>query len=68
MKKLEKSEKELLTEISEKLTKLITISSISGKDTNTQIKILDTHGFSWDEIGKLVGLTAEAARKRLERS
>ena len=68
MKKLEKSEKELLEEISEKLTRLIAISSIQGKDTNIQIKILHDHEFEWDEIGKLVGLTADAARKRFERN
>ncbi len=63
-----KSAEELLEEINEKLNKLVAISAIQGKETNIQIKILNDHGFTWEEIGKLVGLTPDAARKRFERS
>ncbi len=63
-----KSAEELLEEINEKLNKLVAISAIQGKETNIQIKILNDHGFTWEEIGKLVGLTPDVARKRFERS
>lgn len=66
--KQQKSTEELLVEINEKLEKLIAISAIQGKETNIQIKILNDHGFTWEDIGKLIGLTPDAARKRYARS
>ena len=64
MPKKEKSEKELLGEISEKLDKMISLIAIQGKDTDIQIDVLRGFGWEWQEIGKLVGLTSDAARKR----
>ena len=66
--KQQKSIEELLTEMNKKPEKLIAISAIKGKEINIQIKILNDHGFTWKEIGKIVGLTADATRKRYERS
>lgn len=66
--KSKKSVEQLLEEMNEKLDKLIAISSIQGKGIDIQIRILKSYGFAWDEIGKFTGLTADAARKRFERS
>ena len=49
--KKEKSEKELLKEISEKLDKIIALIVMQGKDVDTQIKILRGLKLEWDEIG-----------------
>ena len=54
MSKKEKSEKELLEEISSKLDKLIGISAIQGKEKDDQIRILKKLGFQAAEIEKLV--------------
>ncbi|MDE1845060.1 MAG: hypothetical protein KGI10_07010 [Thaumarchaeota archaeon] len=58
---------ELLEAISKKLDKILGVLAIQGKDVITQINILHGIGLEWDEIGRYVGLTANAARKRYER-
>ena len=60
----EKSEKELLEEISKKLDKLIGILAIQGKDKDEQIKILKKLKFTSEETGNLLGLTDTAVRMR----
>jgi len=62
--KKEKSEKELLEEISGKLDKLIGILAIQGKNEDDTIKILKKLGFTSEETGTLVGLTDAAVRMR----
>ena len=66
-KKKEKTEKEYLKEISEKMDKIIAMIAINGKDTDIQIDILRNLKLEWDEIGAITGLTSEAARKRHSR-
>ena len=60
----EKSEKELLEEISKKLDKIIAILAIQGKDEDAQIRILKRLGFMADEIGKLLGVTGRLRDKK----
>ncbi len=62
--KKEKSEKELLEEINEKLDKIIALLAIQGKDENTQIQILKKLGFEAEEIGKLLGVTGRLRDKK----
>jgi len=62
--KKEKSEKDLLQEISEKLDKITAILATQGKDLDTQIAILYGFDWEWDEIGRIVGMKADAARMR----
>jgi len=45
----------------------MSLIAIHGKDTDIQINVLRGFGWEWEEIGKLVGLKADAARKRYER-
>ena len=63
-KKESKTTEILLTEISEKLDRIISVLAISGKNTDTQIEILYGFKWEWDEIGKLVGMNGSAARMR----
>lgn len=62
--KNEKSEKELLKEINEKLGKILSILAIQGRETDIQIRILKKAGFTSEETGMYVGLTDAAVRKR----
>ena len=66
MSKKEKSEKELLEEISKKLDKLIGVVSANnqGLDIDSKIKILKNLGFESDEIGPFVNLTGSSIRKK----
>jgi len=60
----EKTEKDLLAEISQKLDKIIALLAIQGKDENTQIRILKKLGFDAEEIGKLLGITGRLRDKK----
>jgi hypothetical protein len=51
-----KSDNELLQEISAKLSELIGIMGIAGKDKKEQIKYLVGYGFSNNDIGRLLGI------------
>lgn len=51
-----RSERELLEEISKKLSELIAINGISGKEKDEQIKYLVNFGFSNAEIAKIIGI------------
>lgn len=51
-----KSDNELLTEISAKLSELIALTGMEGKDKNEQIKYLANFGFSNSEIARLTGI------------
>ena len=62
-----KSEKELLKEISNKLDQIIAVLATQGKSVDIQIEILHGFGWKWDEVGKFVGLTGLAAQKRHSR-
>ena len=52
----EKSSEKLLSEINQKLDKIIGILAIQGKDEDTQIRILKKIGFEAVEIGNLLGI------------
>ena len=52
----EKTEKEILLEISDKLDKLIGLSAIQGKTKEEQIKILHQLGFTSKAIGMFTGI------------
>jgi DNA-directed RNA polymerase specialized sigma24 family protein len=52
----EKTERDILLEISEKLDRLIGILAVQGKDRDEKISILVSLGFSNAEIGKLIGV------------
>jgi hypothetical protein len=56
MAKKEKTEKDLLVEISKKLDSLIGIMATQGKDRDEKINILASLGFSNSEISKLIGV------------
>lgn len=58
----------LLAEISGKLDKLIALKSIEGKSEDQQIRILQGYGFDWETVGKMLGVTANAAKKRFYRT
>jgi len=64
MSKKEKSEKELLEEISNKLDQIIAVLATQGKDTDTQIDILHEFDWEWDKIGQFTGMKGNAARMR----
>lgn len=51
-----KSDNELLQEISSKLSELIALNGINGKEKNEQIKYLVNFGFSNSEIARLIGI------------
>jgi len=55
-KQKEKSEKEILQEISEKLDKIIGLIATQNKPRIEQLKILDGLGFSSVNIGKMLGI------------
>ena len=55
--KKEKSEIELLTEISEKIDKLTALSAIQGREEERQTKILRSLGSTYEEISKLTGIS-----------
>ena len=63
-KQIEKSEKEILEEINNKMTKMLAILAIGGKEENIKIKILKKAGFTSEETGLYTGLTDAAVRKR----
>lgn len=64
MKKLEKSERDLLEEINNKLEDLLSLFAIQGKDIDIQIKILTKKRYKPKDIANLLGLTPNAVRVR----
>ena len=62
--KNEKSERELLAEVSDKLDKVIALLAVNGKSENEQISILKELGHDWKFIGTLTGLEPDTARMR----
>lgn len=56
MAKQDKTEKQILEEINEKLNKLIALSAVQGKNKQEQVKILSSIGFTNVEISKLTGI------------
>ena len=63
----EKTERELLSEVSNKLDRIIGLLAIQDKDEDTKIRILYGLGFDAPSIGSLVGLSANAVRVRKSR-
>lgn len=63
--KKEKSDNQLLQEISEKLNKILGIMATQNKPRLEQLKILDGLGFSSLEIGKMLGISDGAVRNML---
>lgn len=62
-KNKEKTEKELLQEISKKLDKIPAVLAIQNlKDKNNKIIILKKAGFTSTEIAPLIGLTESGIR------
>lgn len=61
---VEKTELELLTEISERLNKILGLLAIDGKGQNQQIEILSGLGFDSKTTGLFVGLSSDAVRQR----
>lgn len=51
-----KSDNELLQEISSKLSELIAVIGMNGKEKDLQVKYLTDMGFSNSEISRLVGI------------
>ena len=67
MPKSDKTEKQLLEEINDKLNTLIGLNAIQGKHKAGQIKILTSMGFTNAEISKLTGIpkgTVDTTRAR----
>ena len=64
---MDKTELEILGEISEKLDRLIALFAIQGKAEDKQIEILHGMGYDWKYIGSAVGLKPNTAQKRYER-
>ena len=63
-KKQEKTERELLEEINAKMTKMLAILAIEGREEDIKIKILKKAGFTSEETGLYTGLTDATVRKR----
>lgn len=55
---------DLLNRIDQKLDRILGVLLVSGKDTDTQIKVLRSLGYDWPFIGAATGLKADAARMR----
>jgi len=65
IKKKEKSEKELLSDINKKLDKLIGILAIQNiKNIKDKIYLLKNLDFKSNEVAPLVGIKADAIRRR----
>jgi hypothetical protein len=67
MPKIDKSEKQLLEEINDKLNTLVGLNAIQGKQKVDQIKILASMGFTNAEISKITGIpkgTVDTTRAR----
>lgn len=60
----DKSERELLEEISMKLDRLTALQTIQGKELDAQIAILTRMGFSSTEIGSIIGRHPDSVRRR----
>ena len=65
---MDKSERELLSEISEKLDRLIGLFAVQGKTEDEQIAVLRGMGFDWKFIGGIIGLKPNTATQRHKRS
>jgi flagellar motor switch protein FliG len=69
MAKLDKTEKQILEEINEKLNKLIALNAVQGKNKVEQIKILASLGFTNVEISKLTAIpkgTVDSTRAKIK--
>ena len=67
---MEKTERQLLAEISEKLDNLIGIVAIQGRDKEEQVKILTSLEFSNALISKVAGIpkgTVDGIRIRVKK-
>ena len=64
MSKNSKSSEALLSEISEKLDKILGVLAIQGHDENTSIRILKGLGLESKEIGNLLGIKGRLRDKK----
>ncbi len=60
----ERTERDLLAEISAKLDRLMGVMAIQGKDQDAQVNTLHALGFDSKTIGAMVGLSDSAVRGR----
>jgi hypothetical protein len=65
---MERTERDLLEEISGKLDQLIAVFATQGQTPDEKIRSLRNAGFDWKFIGAATGLKADAARVRSSRS
>lgn len=65
---MEKTEKELLKELNEKMDKLIGVTAIQGKSENAQIKVLMSLGFKYKEISAITGVAEGTLKSRKHNS
>lgn len=56
MQKKNRTEKDILESIEDKLERLTAITAIQGKEEKTQAKILKSLGFKYREISNLTGI------------
>lgn len=61
---IEKTERQLLEEINERLKQIVGLLAISGKSQDEQISILTELGFDSTTVGNYVGLSGTAVRNR----
>ena len=59
-----KTETQLLEEISDRLNQMVGLIAIQGKPQDDQIDILTTLGFDSTRVGLFVGMSGDAVRKR----
>ena len=63
-----KSERDLLADISAKLDRVAALIAIQGKEQDEQISVLTSLGFDSKAIGLFVGISGDAVRKRRTRN
>jgi hypothetical protein len=64
----EKTEKQLLEEMNERLRQIAGLLAIQGKSQDEQITILTGLGFDSTTIGLFIGISGDAVRKRRTRN
>jgi len=67
MAQKERSERQILEEISTKLERLLAVVAVQGRDADIQIRVLTKAGFSSSEIGALLGMHPTDVRHRRRR-
>ena len=60
----EKTDNELLRDISDRLNEIVGLLAIQGKPQDDQTDILRSLGLEWNKIGMFLGMSATAVRLR----